>query len=392
MSVPISEFIALIDVAECDQVAEIEEYLRKNGVEVPQAVKEAAVGSNSSDKDKDALVRRLLWIIEHCRDIFKKDLPQQEAEEFFYTVISLIHLVPEDQTTRVVDLLCQQVIAGATPENGPTLFRILGLILSHLPIENPICHTVFCRRIELAQKVGLVSTLVIDVVKLKHWVECWSLNDSQKRELYQLVWSVCKDSDDKSLCSKLLIELLRCYPLALAGQVRELVERLVVLVVSDSQLFIFDHVLKLEPVQALKSEKIHQLLEIFVCGKFCDYVKFYSEHEEFVDALGLDHTSCIRKMRLLTLTSLSVGQSEVPFSVLTSELNLEPEGLEMLIIDAVRMKLLCARINQVESKLMVMSSIHRTFGNERWSQLRENIASWKQKIHLVRTGLQAIKT
>ena len=51
---------------------------------------------------------------------------------------------------------------------------------------------------------------------------------------------------------------------------------------------------------------------------------------------GLEYNYCVRKMRLLTLTSLAVESTEVAFSTLSSELDLPIEEVEMLILDGER--------------------------------------------------------
>ena len=45
-----------------------------------------------------------------------------EVEGFFYSVASLLHVVPADMTEQFVDLLCQKISAGANHENG--LFKL----------------------------------------------------------------------------------------------------------------------------------------------------------------------------------------------------------------------------------------------------------------------------
>ena len=49
-------------------------------------------------------------------------VPCAEVEGFFYSVVSLLHVVPADMTEQFVDLLCQKVSAGANHDNG--LFKL----------------------------------------------------------------------------------------------------------------------------------------------------------------------------------------------------------------------------------------------------------------------------
>ena len=61
------------------------------------------------------------------------------------------------------------------------------------------------------------------------------------------------------LTSQILIELLKTYSSKDAHKSVELVQQLIVLVISDPNQFLFDHVLSLESVAALSSQKIHQV-------------------------------------------------------------------------------------------------------------------------------------
>ena len=67
------------------------------------------------------------------------------------------------------------------------------------------------------------------------------------------------------LCSQILTELMRTYSASDAGEADpKLVERLVVLVISDSSQFVFDHLLSLPPLLAIKTHNIYKVW--CVCG------------------------------------------------------------------------------------------------------------------------------
>ena len=53
----------------------------------------------------------------------------------------------------------------------------------------------------------------------------------------------------------------------------------------------------------------------------------------FLFDIGLDYSVCEHKMQLLTLISLAVGSSEIPFSLLSSELGVGVSEIEQLVID-----------------------------------------------------------
>ena len=66
------------------------------------------------------------------------------------------------------------------------------------------------------------------------------------------------------LSSQILTELMRTYSDSDASEADpKLVERLVVLVISDSSQFVFDHLLSLPPLSAVKT---HNIYKVCLCG------------------------------------------------------------------------------------------------------------------------------
>ena len=104
---------------------------------------------------------------------------------------------------------------------------------------------------------------------------------------------MCKRSED---AGQVMIELLGTYTTENASQAREEAQRCIVASLQDPQTFLLDHLLQLKPVKFLEGELIHDLLKIFVSERIEAYMKFYDSHREFVNKLGLNHESNMRKV------------------------------------------------------------------------------------------------
>jgi translation initiation factor 3 subunit M len=150
-----------------------------------------------------------------------------------------------------------------------------------------------------------------------------------------------------------LTELVSTYTSFFDETVTESVTKLIVMAIADMDCYTFNDLLEMEAIQVVKSEKIYQLLEVFVTGKCTDFIKFCQLNDGYIESLGLDMSSCLHKIQVLTLLSLAENSSEIPFDVISSELQLEVYVFEQLIIDAIRSKLLTARIDHVNKKLIV---------------------------------------
>src|SRR5438045_3110451 len=120
-----------------------------------------------------------------------------------------------------------------------------------------------------------------------------------------------------------------------------------------------DHLLPLKPIKALEGSPIHNLLKIFIFEKLSAYQEFYQKNSSFVEGLGLNHEQNVEKMRLLTFMLMAQTQREIPFEDISREL--EVQDVEAFTILALKTKLLSAKINQITKKVVVTSTMHRTF-------------------------------
>lgn len=54
-----------------------------------------------------------------------------------------------------------------------------------------------------------------------------------------------------------------------------------------------------------------------------------------------------------------------------------------------RTKLVKAKVDQVQNRVLVSSTMHRTFGKVQWQQLRNTLMKWKQNLAHVQGTIQA---
>ncbi|UYV76252.1 EIF3M [Cordylochernes scorpioides] len=192
--------------------------------------------------------------------------------------------------------------------------------------------------------------------------------------------------------SKVMVELLSTYTEDNASQARDDAHRCIVTCLADPNTFLMDHLLNLKPVRFLEGELIHDLLTIFVTGRLEAYHNFYSSNADFVASLGLSHDQCLHKMRLLTFMQMAETCREIPFSDLQTELRLPAKDIEGFVIDALRTKMVQAKIDQMQGKVLIGSTMHRTFGRAQWLQLREFLALWYKNMSTVESSMQTVLT
>lgn len=126
---------------------------------------------------------------------------------------------------------------------------------------------------------------------------------------------------------------------------------------------------------------------IAVTDGLTEYMKFYQDHKEYLQKMGLEHPNLMKKMRILTLISMAERSTELTFNQIQKELQLESDQVEMFIIDALKTKLLKARIDQASKKLQVQSVVKRALSKAHWVQIRDVLTTWRSNILVLKENM-----
>lgn len=57
-----------------------------------------------------------------------------------------------------------------------------------------------------------------------------------------------------------------------------------------------------------------------------------------------------------------------------------------------RTRLVRGRMDQLQRKVHISSTMHRTFGRAQWQQLRDVLTAWKTNVASTRQGMQSVVT
>lgn len=150
-------------------------------------------------------------------------------------------------------------------------------------------------------------------------------------------------------------------------------------------------------IQALKqkSTPLLDLLKVFLEGKLEDYYSFIQSNggEAVLKQWeGVSHESCVRYMRILSLCSLAAEHEEIPYQLVADTLQTDLNEVEKWVIGAVSSGLLSAKMDQLQSKVIVERCVVRKFDMEQWKSLQSRLRVWKQNVggilEAYRQGLQ----
>ena len=62
----------------------------------------------------------------------------------------------------------------------------------------------------------------------------------------------------------------------------------------------------------------------------------------------------------------------------------------LYFVSVLRTKSVRAKIDQLQKKVIIMSTIHRTFGRQQWQVLRQTLMQWRENLSQVQTSLQQL--
>jgi len=177
-----------------------------------------------------------------------------------------------------------------------------------------------------------------------------------------------------------LLKLLKTYEEASKEElasIKDLAIAAVVESISIKTIFQVEDLLHFKAIDQLKPELIYQLLEIFAHHGYKEYMELYSNQKENIEKIGLSHEDNVFKLRLITLATLAATEEEIPYSTFANALLIPENSVEKWVLDAIRFKLIEAKIDQLKSVVLISKTTYRVFGDSQWRLLKTKLEAWK---------------
>lgn len=359
------------DVSPQWQCIGLREYLTERG---------AKIGTTNSPKGPTADMEDIISGVEA---IFTGEDSPQDVESVLNSIVCLLIHVPQNDPSchRLIANFCNKLTSAPRPV-GPVCLRVLNNLYEGIGDNKALQFEVFVALVKIAGSLGQIRLVVSDISQVKHWST--SIPTEKFQDLFRLLHEILLTNKESELASQIMVELLASYTEETASQARSDAKRCIVSSLGDPNTFLLDHLLALKPVKILEGELIHDLLTIFVNEKLPAYVNFYAQNKAFVDGLGLNHEQNLRKIRLLTFMQMAETQKEISFDTIRTELQINEESVESFVIEVLKTRLVKAKIDQINRKVTVTSTMHRTFGRPQWVQLKETLLGWQQNLDKVK--------
>ncbi|XP_053210650.1 eukaryotic translation initiation factor 3 subunit M-like [Panonychus citri] len=339
-----------------------------------------SLGASLVKPDEDGFYEDLKQIISVCDLCFKEE-KDSDKQSVLNSIVSLLIQVPQTDSvcSELINAFCAKLVETANPSDGLISIKILQNLFEGTGANPSLNYDIYLSLVKIAGSIGHIDLVYEDLNKVRSMYNKESVGLDKVQKLLRLLHEVLSKENSHE-ASKVMIELLGTYTEATASQARSDAHRCIVSFLSDPKTFLMDHLLALKPVKFLEGESIHDLLLIFVSDKLTGYIKFYNSHKQLIENLGLSHEQNLHKMRLLTFMQIAENKKELSFQTIKEELQLKDEDVEAFVIDVLRTKLLKAKVDQVNKKVSVTSTIHRTFGRQQWQQLRDTLTQWQENL------------
>lgn len=133
---------------------------------------------------------------------------------------------------------------------------------------------------------------------------------------------------------------------------------------------------------------LQDLTKVLSSGTLVDFDAAASKHAAALKELGVDAARVRSRLRLLSLAALPTGVP-LAFTEVAKRLDGPVDGVETSVVEAVRLGIIDARIDQLQSTVVVMRSIPRVFEKKEWESLLAMLGNCEQDLQ---TQMRALKT
>ena len=368
---------AFIDINEKEQCQELREYMLKLGAPIPPVA-------------TDNYMTDLQQIISVCDIIFKVD-KEHDVEMVLNSVVSVLLLVDANlpQAQALISSFCEQLAKSPNAKLAAISFRVLQNLFNGLSAFIHLRYRVYLTLVRLCSLAGQIRLIYNNLSLVKKWFPVEKIGGEKIQSMLRMLHTILVENKQPDMASKVMVELLTTYTEDNASQAREDAHKCIVSAIADPNQFLMDYLLTLKPVKFLEGESIHELLTIFVTENLTAYLDFYKQNANLItETLGLSHEANLQKMRLLTFMQMAETKTEIPYPDIQKELHLASEQVEKFVIDVLKTKLVKAHIDQANNKVVVSSTMHRTFGRAQWQQLRDTLNKCAANMTQVQQTLQ----
>jgi len=377
---------AFIDLSEQEQVQELVKYTGTLLKETPEFVADcnAKIEQGEMTAVLELLIKNSSAFYAGTKDI----------ESIFNSISRLLCVYKPEESAALVQTLSSSLASDTITGHELTRAKILGNLFNNLDRASPARFDCFYNLLSLAGRAGYVQALIGQFSKIETWIQDWQISEEQIRSLYRKVHEVLLVAGKGKEGCKYLFRLLQTYEntsgVTLAAAKEDAI-KLIVQSLGEPTTYEVDNVIALKAVAQLENEVAFDLVKTYAAGNLVNFQDWLAKHPGTLKNLGLDEEGLTHKVRLLNLAYICAGHRTVDFATIAKSLSIPVDSIEEWIIDLIRVGLVEAKVDQVNSQVVVSRSIHGTFEEDQWAVLKSKLTGWQRNIKVVQRTLSKVR-
>ncbi|OEH77091.1 eukaryotic translation initiation factor 3 subunit M [Cyclospora cayetanensis] len=321
----------------------------------------------------------------------------REVEDFFVLLISIVVLRIEDceKAGQAAGSFCSAF--RASKELPEFRVKLMMCLYNAFPPTFPYRFPIFVSLLEFAAETNLFHMLLPYVKYINEWAKDWNLGPAAHRQVFLILANELKKlgkTDEAFDYLKRHVHFFQGEPeevLAEGATVSAAVE-LAEDAIRMPDILYFDSLLELSAVKMLQKTQhapLYRLLELFCRGGPKELEELHAQQPQLLETYGLKYETCLKKLRLLSVASVVANKKNIGFKQLSDALRLSENQAEEVVVQAIGLGLIDAKVDQINRVVHIRTAIQREFGREQWEEVAAKLDHW----HLGVTALlQSIET
>ncbi|KAL8440724.1 hypothetical protein Emag_007791 [Eimeria magna] len=268
------------------------------------------------------------------------------------------------------------------------------------PPSFPYRFPIFVALLEYAAETNLFHLLLPYVkYQINEWAKDWNLGPAAKRQVYLILANELKKLGNLEEA----YEFLRRHVQHFQGESEEVLSdgatvsaavELVEDAIKMPDVLYFDSLLELNAVRMLQKTghaSLYRLLEIFCRAGPKELEELHAEQPTLLDTYGLNYESCVKKLRLLSVASVVARKKDIGFRQLSDALRLPENQAEEVVVQAIGLGLIDAKVDQINRVVLIRTAIQREFGRPQWEEVLTRLDHWSAGIDTLLQTVKAVR-
>jgi len=300
----------------------------------------------------------------------------------FTSLLILVQMVKGEAEAELVGQLVQ-VLASDTTTMTAYKTQLLCLLYNHLDTHSKSRYHVYQKLVEFCGKTCTIGALAKQMDSLDVWCNEWDITMKQKRDLYLTIIESAQGD------CQLQLRFIKKYFASLDGgcasanEIKDNKQGIMKCIGDAIRLSWYngmDDLLLYDAIKSMQGSPEYELLNIFVNQDIKAYESFSAQNKSTIESLKLCHENNAHKMRLLTLISIVCSKNDIQYQTVADALVIDIAHVENWIIEAIGKNLLEAKLDQINSKILIRRSIYRGFTRDNWSDLHQRLSTWTDNV------------